>query len=411
MNMRIQPIFIAVVLSTGLIVAAFMTQSQRPVLETNQPSASHVTATGKCASCHKNVASAVVHEFEMSRHAATGVSCLDCHQPAEGQESIDHNGFTISTALTSKNCASCHATEYAQFLRSRHAAPAMAAVTGTAGFSAEQIAHAEKYHPGMVKRAPNTLAILEGQSAISSGCVKCHQIGAPNSDGSIGRCTECHARHNSSVQLARRPETCGQCHMGPDHSQLEIYHASKHGVLFHDQQDRMNLSASPKTLTTADMPVPTCATCHLSGLNGQGVTHDTTERLSWLLYAPVSKKRTGYLQGQAAMKNTCMQCHASTTVETFYAEAEKVVLDTNTKVEAALELIRVAREEGLLTPEPFDEELDFLEFDLWHYFGRTAKHGAFMGGADFVQWHGNYELLHYRVKIEKAVEELRAAKK
>ena len=70
-----------------------------------------------------------------------------------------------------------------------------------------------------------------------------------------------------------------------------------------------------------------------------------------------------------------------------------------------------ANPEGLLTPTPFDEELEFLEFDIWHYYGRTAKHGAFMGGADFVQWHGNYELLHYQVKIKKAIAELRAAKK
>ncbi|MFT7679884.1 MAG: hydroxylamine dehydrogenase [Planctomycetota bacterium] len=409
--MRFQPIFVAVTISTALIVTALLTNSKRPAGETSQPTASHVTAQGKCAACHRNVASAVVHEFEMSAHAAQGVSCLDCHQPAEGQESLDHNGFTISTDLTSKNCAACHRAEYDQFLRSRHAAPAMAAVTGTAGFSEEQIAHAERYHPGMVKRPANGLSILEGQSAIEVGCVKCHQIGAPNSDGSIGSCTECHARHNASVQLARLPETCGQCHMGPDHSQLEIYHESKHGVLFNDQRDRMNLSASPKSLTTADMPVPTCATCHLSGLNGLGVTHDTTERLSWLLYAPVSKKRTGYQAGQDAMKSACLQCHTTAPVERFYEEAEGVVEDTNTKIAAALAMIQEARDEGLLTPEPFDQEIDFLEFDIWHYYGRTAKHGAFMGGADFVQWHGNYELQHYKVKIEEAIAKLRAAHK
>ncbi|MFT5286100.1 MAG: hydroxylamine dehydrogenase [Planctomycetota bacterium] len=286
----------------------------------------------------------------------------------------------------------------------------MAAVTGTEGFTTEQIAYAERYHPGMVDRPANALSMLEGQDAISIGCVKCHQIGAPNSDGSIGSCTECHGRHNASVQLARRPETCGQCHMGPDHSQLEIYHESKHGVLYNDQVDRMNLGADPKTLTTADMPIPTCATCHMSGLNGLGVTHDTTVRLSWLLYAPVSEKRAGYQQGQDAMQATCRQCHSSGTVERFYEGAEAVVESTNAKVQAALDLVKQAREEGLLTPEPFDEELEFLEFDMWHYYGRTAKHGAFMGGADFVQWHGNYELLHYQVKIKKAIEELRASK-
>ena len=65
------------------------------------------------------------------------------------------------------------------------------------------------------------------------------------------------------------------------------------------------------------------------------------------------------------------------------------------------------RKEGLLTPEPFDEPIEFIAFDLWHYYGRTAKHGAFMGGADFVQWHGNYELLLKMVKMEEMAKSLR----
>jgi hypothetical protein len=34
-----------------------------------------------------------------------------------------------------------------------------------------------------------------------------------------------------------------------------------------------------------------------------------------------------------------------------------------------------------------------------------------MGGADFVQWHGNYELLRLKTKIEREAKELRAAHK
>ena len=72
-------------------------------------------------------------------------------------------------------------------------------------------------------------------------------------------------------------------------------------------------------------------------------------------------------------------------------------------------IVDALRKEGLLTPAPFDEPIEFLYFDLWHYFGRTAKHGAFMGGADFVQWHGNYELLLKMVELEKMAKELRDA--
>ncbi len=70
-------------------------------------------------------------------------------------------------------------------------------------------------------------------------------------------------------------------------------------------------------------------------------------------------------------------------------------------------LMAELRKEGLLTSDPFDEPIEFLAFDLWHYYGRTAKHGAFMGGADFVQWHGNYELLLMMTEMKAVAKELR----
>ena len=69
----------------------------------------------------------------------------------------------------------------------------------------------------------------------------------------------------------------------------------------------MNLEADPLRLTVEDMPVPTCATCHMSGLGALGLTHDVGERLSWYLFADVSKKRPDYLRGQAEMKAVCTQ--------------------------------------------------------------------------------------------------------
>ena len=49
---------------------------------------------------------------------------------------------------------------------------------------------------------------------------------------------------------------------------MEIYTESKHGALYAAQRPTFDLGADPKRLTTADLPVPTCATCHLSGLDG-----------------------------------------------------------------------------------------------------------------------------------------------
>ena len=170
----------------------------------------------------------------------------------------------------------------------------------------------------------------------------------------------------------------------------------------------MNLRAEPKHLTTAGMPVPTCATCHMSGLEGAKVTHDTTERLSWFLFSPMSAKRPGYERGQTEMKEICLKCHARPGIDDFYARAEQVIASTNDKAQSATAVVTSLRRDGLLTPQPFDEPIGFAEFDLWHYYRRTAKHGAFMGGADFVQWHGNYELLRQRVTIDAEATRLRS---
>ncbi len=409
--MTFRSVFIAVFLGTAAIAVAVIVNSRRPSVETEQPSAQWVRATGKCAQCHRNETSAIVHRFEGSRHAAEGVSCLDCHVAAEGQESVEHRGFEISRELTAKNCAGCHVTEYRQYARSRHAGPAWAAVAGFADFSAEQLAFAAKYHKAAVERPANVLALLEGPAAINMGCKGCHDIGKPNGDGSFGTCTPCHSRHSSSIALAREPQTCGQCHMGPDHAQIEIYNESKHGALFTAERARFNLHADPKSLTTADMPVPTCATCHMSGLEGLKVTHDVTERLSWYLFAPVSVKRPDYERRQTEMKEVCLKCHTRDPIDTFYEEAEGVIEATNEKVKEMQDLMAGLRAERLVSPEPFSQPIHFLEFDFWHYFGRTAKHGAFMGGADFVQWHGNYELLKMMKEMEELAAELRAPRR
>jgi hydroxylamine dehydrogenase len=407
--MRFQTVFVAIVIAFALVIGAFLINRQRPKIETEQPSAALVRATGRCAECHFRQQYSVVHEYEMSEHARRGVNCLDCHQPAANQKGNEHHGFIITAQITPGNCRACHWTVYAEFLRSRHAAAAWAAIYGARGLSAEQVAFGEKYNPGYVNRPPHPFTSLEGASAITSGCDQCHSVGRPNSDGTIGNCTACHTRHTSSVAIARLPHTCGQCHLGPDHSQMEIYTESRHGLLFDAQRRLLNLEADPLKLTTRDMFVPTCATCHMSGINGLKMTHDPGERLSYWLADAISRKRPDYIHAQANMKEVCSQCHTEPLIDRVYDQAEKVVEVTNQKVQAATDLINGLRKDGVLTGKPFTQPIDFVYFDYWHYDGRTAKHGAFMGGADFVQWHGNYPLLAKMVELQKMAADLRAA--
>jgi len=197
--------------------------------------------------------------------------------------------------------------------------------------------------------------------------------------------------------------------MGPDHSQIEIYEESKHGIMFEAQEALLNLDAAPKNLTTRDMFVPTCATCHMSGLNGIGVTHDPSERLSYYLANAITDKRPNYAAAQAKMKQVCSQCHTPALIERVYSQAEQVVTNTNAKVKDAQDLVTSLREDGTVSGPPFSQPIDFVYFDLWHYDGRTSKHGAFMGGADFVQWHGNYPMLQKMVQLKADAAALRSA--
>jgi mono/diheme cytochrome c family protein len=179
--------------------------------------------------------------------------------------------------------------------------------------------------------------------------------------------------------------------------------------MFAAQRQLLNLSAPPDKLTTRDVFVPTCATCHMSGINGRGVTHDPSERLSAYLFAEVTQPRPNAVRAKAQMKDICSQCHTPGLIDRVYKEAEAVVESTNEKVLTGKAVMDGLRQEGILTNAAFAQPIQFKYFDLWHYYGRTAKHGAFMGGADFIQWHGNYPILQHLVEIRSEAEELRKA--
>ena len=82
--MTFRSVFIAVFLGTAILVAAFVLNSRRPAVDTNRANALMVKATGKCAGCHEKETSAIVRQYERSRHASVGTTCLDCHRSLEG---------------------------------------------------------------------------------------------------------------------------------------------------------------------------------------------------------------------------------------------------------------------------------------------------------------------------------------
>lgn len=378
-----------------------------------------VNLADKCATCHKRVSPDIVNQFAVSTMARSGVKCVDCHVvDRDNPMGKDHEGFFITVSPTPKQCARCHPAENTQFLHSRHGAPAWMALNGFADFTPEQqkyvndnIPEASRGPNGIVTATRNSLFDIEGPMVTPLACQSCHSIGKPNSDGSIGNCNKCHLRHEFSLEQVRKPEICGQCHLGPDHPQMEIYEESAHGVMYQTQGEKWNWSQKPGRLTTTDMPAPTCATCHMSGFGSQGTTHDVGERLSKFLFAAVSGNRSNFVQGRDAMKSICINCHSPKFVDSLYTKADSVVSFVNGKVNEATGIINGLIKDGIITTEPFATQISFDAFDLWHYYGRTAKFAAYMQGPDYVQWHGIYPLLQQLNKVKEGAANLRKGRR
>lgn len=354
------------------------------------------TSRDACVTCHRNTTPGIVHQYGHSVMAASEVTCRDCHEVKAGYPGAsEHEGTSILRQPTAAKCGKCHTDQLAQFIQSRHGLPAHVAWAGSKDLTPELLAQYESIPEGHFApdTSRNALAALEGPELMPFACQSCHSIGQPSADGSIGQCWKCHMRHEFSLEQARRPETCNNCHLGPDHPQWEIYTESNHGIAYHSGGDRWNWTAKPGTLTVKDFPAPTCATCHFSGFGSQGTTHDVGERLTWYLFSPISQRRPAWPDNKTRMQGICRECHNSTFVHDFYTKADVATEAVNALIKQSFAIMSTLTASGLLTPRPFDEPIEFTAFETWHHFGRTAKFGVWMQGADYTQWHGAYEVV------------------
>ncbi len=413
-----QSVIIATILTVVIIIAIYLLTSLPTGGESVKIQNASFTGGDKCASCHQRVTPDIVFQYATSTMSKAGVKCEDCHVVEEDNPmGYNHEGFRITSTPTPKQCSRCHVRETEEFEHSRHAGAAWMALKGWEGFSPEQkkltesIPELTRGPNGIPTATRNALIDIEGPKVTPAACETCHSIGKPNADGSIGNCNKCHLRHEFSLSQVRKPEVCGQCHLGPDHPQEEIYHESAHGVMYATEGDKWNWDQKPGRLTVQDMPAPTCATCHMSGFEGQGSTHEVGTRLSKFLFAPVSKDRPNAVQNRRNMQEVCYNCHSKPFIKNVYDRADSVTSFVNEKVTEATEIINGLIKDGIITSEPFATQLSFDAFDLWHYYGRTAKFGAYMQGPDYVQWHGVYPMLNRLNKVKEEAKRLRAEKR
>jgi hypothetical protein len=252
-------------------------------------------------------------------------------------------------------------------------------------------------------------------------------VGRLNPDGSMGCCSACHTRHQFSIEMARNPHTCSECHKGPDVPAYKVYMVSKHGNIFSSMGDTWNFDAVPWVLGS-DVTAPTCATCHLSLMvspEGETVaerTHRMNDRLSWRLFGlpyahphpkspdtTVMKNKAGLplpceLSGEpaaaflvdaeeqkrrrSAMTKVCLACHGKGWVDGHFARLENTIGTTNQETLAATRVLMTAWEAGVAkglaqNDSIFNEAIERMWVEQWLFFANSTRFASAMTGADY----------------------------
>lgn len=424
----------------------------------------------KCINCHLKENNSLVQQWKNSPHAAAQdgqIGCYNCHAAEQGDPGgYMHEGAYIKTLQSPADCAFCHENEAKQLSTSHHATAGLITasldnILGEVVCSMEDMSGAAngcwQCHGSVVKILTDDTgkALLNQDQAVMFDPMTYPNtgIGRVNPDGTLGSCMACHGRHSFKASIARQPENCGKCHLGPDHPQIEAYNESKHGIAYQTaMRDRgmnaMNILKAGNWVLGKDYyTAPTCATCHMgSTLRSDGSvtpnTHNVGDRISWNLRLPISTKmnRVTFANGDIAdmhgdippqvgqerkydkyenvdgqwnkikatdeiievkswelrredMRIVCQQCHGVQVIENFYKQFDSLVITYNDKfAKPAKSLFEMAEREGLVTGSLFNTKLGWYWWELWHHEGRNARIGASKMAPDYTHWHGLYEV-------------------
>jgi hypothetical protein len=407
-------------------------------------------ATEECIACHESATPEIVDQWMQSEHYAVDVGCFDCHKVSANDSSAFSHSLGLVTSVVSPNvCASCHADEVEEYSISKHAWTSfigplkpwynamLAEGKDPRDMQTAIDNNPEEYIKGLVTPLFPDSGALKNAGLLDdpeynhenqvAGCETCHGtyviakegeitdgwpntgVGRVNPDGSLGSCASCHTRHVFSKEEARKPETCGQCHLGPDHPQMEIYEESKHGNIYFSSGESWDWEDVDWGVD--DINAPTCATCHMSGFNGAvETTHDAGARLYWEQQPKISVPQWDSaelvplgqqtpdleqaLSGREEMKKVCTVCHASSWVDPYFMSFDNTISDYNKMYDYTLVLLNEAYEEELIDPSnPIDEVPEIQYYYIWHHSGRRWRMGASMMAPDWTHWNGAVDAL------------------
>jgi hypothetical protein len=439
------------------------------------------TATQECIACHVSASPGMVGDWQASRHAGVSpaealkkvrlerrvsaekipepllervVGCAECHtlNPDSHPDSFEHNGHRVHVVVTPRDCAVCHPDEARQYgdnlMSHAHANLVKNPVY-------KQLADAINGPQSFDGKA--TALAPPGVQAEMDSCLHCHGtvvevkgtrpretdmgemvfpvlqgwpnqgVGRVNPDRSLGSCASCHARHAFSLEMARKPHTCSQCHHGPDVPAYPVYQVSKHGNMHSSVGKSWDFHTVPWQVGR-DFTAPTCAACHAALLvSGEGEvvaqrTHRMNDRLPWRIFGlpyahahpkgpdttvirnkaglPLPTELTGepaadFLidpeeQGRRldAMKKVCLSCHSRPWVEGHFARFEDTIDKTNHMTLTATRILLAAWDRGLAKgmarqDSIFNEAIEKRWVEQWLFFANSTRFASAMAGADY----------------------------
>lgn len=435
-------------------------------------------ATQDCISCHESTHPGIVADWRRSRHSQTTpiealrklkiqrrvsaekipkglgdtvVGCAECHtlNPDSHKDTFTHNDLPVHVVVSPKDCSTCHPEEADQYSENLMSWARVNLVQNTLYQSLiKSVNGIQRF-----RDLKTSIADPDEQTNADS-CFMCHGtavqvtgtekrdtdqgemefpilsgwpnqgVGRMNTDDSKGACTACHTRHQFSIEMARKPYTCSQCHKGPDVPAYKAYEVSKHGNLFSAMRGEWKFREVPWTVG-ADFSGPTCAVCHVSLLvnkDGETVaqrTHRMNDRLPWrilgLIYAhphpkspdtsiiknkdglPLPTTLTGerasnFLIGagemttrQETIQKVCRSCHAENWVKGHWTRLENTINTTNEMTSTATEIVRKAWAEGVADKKEniFDEAIEKQWVEQWLFYANSTRFASAMMGTDY----------------------------
>ena len=337
-------------------------------------------AQDPCLDCHRKETPGIVTYWEKSAHFKKNIGCAGCH--GTDKEANHAKQITVDAS----RCGSCHNEVLTAHRQGRHGIGLKTGQGCTRNM--EKTTDREK-SCGFCHRAGSSAPFVISECAMflaqspemqRQGCSSCHRVEV--------RCDTCHTKHGTELALAREPEICGVCHMGPDHPQYEMWETSLHGVIY-----------KYGGLKNA----PDCVTCHMY----KG-SHNVSRGISAELPKEAEARKE---EEREFMVNICSGCHTKSLAQSTLDDADRIQKQGEVLIEEAKKIIEGLNSEGLLYPgtakrpphplfgdkfvigpHMLYENLSFVEslfFKMKQFYYLTSYKGVFHQNPDYAHWYGN----------------------